>query len=299
MPKIEIISDGEGDVDGETLDTAEENSEDGTEEQEAGASEKDEDLLAEDEEASDTDDASSEENVEEDIPEPESLTENHKTWINRTKRANKRLSREVEDFKRKFASIAEMAVPEEPKEKPTLEGCDLDEDRFAEAIVEYNTQVSRAKEAKEKVAKQAEQFLAAYQERQKAYRRQRAEVVKSTKAFVDHEKAVTNDFNVTKQDVIIAYSENPVALINALGKDEKRRKELAGITDLSEFIFKMGKLDQTLKTNLLRRDKPNPDTRLAPESPTADTKLERLRKEAERTGNYTAVIQYKRQLKRK
>lgn len=300
MSKINIISDGDDEGEGAdvALDTGADTSEGDTEEQQAGASEEDEDLLADDdgENANEVEEEDAGD-IDEDIPEPESLTENHKTWINRTKRANKRLVKQNEELERKLASIAEMSIPEEPEEKPTLASCDMDEDRFAQAILDYNAQVAKATEAKEKVAKQAQEFLAAYHEKQKSYKKQRAEVVKSTKAFEEHERAVMNDFNITKQDVIIAYSENPVALIHALGKDEKRRKELAGITDLPEFIFRMGKLDQTLKHNLAKKERPSPDTRLVTESPNKDTKLEQLRRQAEKTGNYTAVIQYKRQMK--
>jgi hypothetical protein len=86
-------------------------------------------------------------------------------------------------------------------------------------------------------------------------------------------------------------------VIYALGKNLKKAKELSEITDPVKFAFAVAKLEKDLKvTN--RKAAPPPEKIVSGtgrSSGAVDSTLERLRAEAEKTGNMTKVIQYKAQ----
>jgi hypothetical protein len=108
---------------------------------------------------------------------------------------------------------------------------------------------------------------------------------------------VQETMNVTQQGILLQGLDNPALVVYALGKNPKRAKELAAITDPVRFAAAAGKLEATLKVT--NRPKPPAPPRVvtgsAPITGTVDSNLDRLRAEAERTGDYTKVMAYKRQ----
>jgi hypothetical protein len=96
---------------------------------------------------------------------------------------------------------------------------------------------------------------------------------------------------------VLQGADNPALVIYALGKNPKKAAELAKIEDPVKFAFAVAKLEKELKvTN--RKAAPAPERMVSSTgrvSGAVDSTLERLRAEAEKTGNYTKVLQYKRQ----
>jgi len=103
---------------------------------------------------------------------------------------------------------------------------------------------------------------------------------------------------VTQQGIVLQGSDNPALIIYALGKNTKRAKELASITDPVKFAFAVAKLETQLKVSN-RKAAASPERTIASGgtrlSGAVDSTLERLRAEAEKSGDYTKVLQYKRQ----
>ena len=82
-----------------------------------------------------------------------------------------------------------------------------------------------------------------------------------------------------------------------LGKSPTKLKELAIITDPVKFAFAVAKLERDLKVTT-RKAPPPPEkvvTGSAPKSGVVDSQLERLRTDAEKTGDYSKVTQYQRE----
>ena len=106
----------------------------------------------------------------------------------------------------------------------------------------------------------------------------------------------------TQQAVVLQGSDNPALVVYALGKNPKRAKELAAVTDPVKFAFAVAKLEAQLKVQ--PRSKPPAPERgvpagTAPVGGSSNQTLERLRAEAERTGDYTKVARFRQQMKDK
>ena len=120
--------------------------------------------------------------------------------------------------------------------------------------------------------------------------------------YDDAEHQVMEALSQTQQAVVLQGSDNPALVVYALGKNPKRAKELAAVTDPVKFAFAVAKLEAQLKVQ--PRSKPPAPERgvpsgTAPVSGASDATLERLRAEAERTGDYTKVVRFRQQLKAK
>jgi len=127
------------------------------------------------------------------------------------------------------------------------------------------------------------------------YSKAKAEL--KVKDFEDAEAVAQELFNVTQQGVMLQGADNPALVVYALGKNPKKAKELSEIKDPVKFAFAVAKLEKELKvTN--RKAAPPPERIVSGTGRTSgavDSTLERLRAEAEKTGNMTKVIQYKAQ----
>ena len=148
---------------------------------------------------------------------------------------------------------------------------------------------------------QAEEANKAWQETLNGYGKAKTEL--KVKDFEDAEDIVKDTLTVTQQGIILQGSKNAALLVYALGKNPKKAKELASIKDPVKFAFAVANLENQLKvTN--RKAAPPPEKTVrstggAAVSGTVDSTLERLRAEADKTGDYSKVHAYKQQQRNK
>jgi len=111
---------------------------------------------------------------------------------------------------------------------------------------------------------------------------------------------VQDTLNETQQGIILQGAENPAIVVYALGKDEERAKKLASINDPIKFAFEVAKLETQMKVTR-RRPSTQPEKIISGSEKIvggADKQLEKLRKEAQKTGDFSKVIAYKNKIKR-
>lgn len=178
--------------------------------------------------------------------------------------------------------------------KPTLESCDYDAEAFETALTEWHEQKRQVDEQKAKAEAEAKAQADAWNAKLATYADAKSKL--KVKDFEDAEATAQAALNPTQQGIILQGAEKPEVLIYALGKNPTKLKELSVITDPVKYAFAVAKLETQLKVT--QRKAPPPEKVVhgtGPKSGTVDSTLERLRAEAEKTGNYTKVMEYKRQ----
>jgi len=229
----------------------------------------------------------------EEAPPPE---EEHRApeWVRELRRKHRETVKELESTKKRLESLTAEPKPAELAKKPTLEDFDYDADRFESALNEWFEAKRKHDEdlAKAKAAEDAQ--AADWQAKLDSYGKAKAEL--KFNDFDEAEAETMEAFNVTQQGIIVQGSDNPALVVYALGKNPEQRKKLMTINDPVKFAFAVAKLEAQLKvTN--RKAAPPPEKVVTGSGRMAgaiDSTLERLRAEAEKTGDYTKVMQYKR-----
>ena len=222
-------------------------------------------------------------------------------WVKELRKSQRELQRENRELK---AKLQQSAAPQaEPAivlgKKPTLEDHDYDVEKFEQSLADWYERKRQADAQAEQARKAQEAQQAAWQEKLNGY--QAAKAALKVPDYEDAEHVATETFSVTQQGVMLQGADNPALVIYALGKNPKKAKELAAITDPVKFAFAVAKLESQLKvTN--RKAPPPPEKAIrgtGPVSGAVDSTLERLREEAARTGDMTKVIRYKAEQRRK
>lgn len=217
-------------------------------------------------------------------------------WVRELRKANREKERRIRELEAKLQTTAQTEnKPVALGAKPKLEDHDYDTEKFEAALADW---YERKRVADQQVEQQRQAEKAqhdAWQARLESYGKARAEL--KVRDFEDAEATAQEVLDVTQQGIVVQGADNPALVIYALGKNPKKAKEIAGIKDPVKFAFAVAKLEKELKvTN--RKAAPPPERTIQGTgrvSGAVDSTLERLRAEAEKTGNYTKVIQYKAQ----
>ncbi len=215
----------------------------------------------------------------------------------------RRLVREKEKENRALRKATVETVEAKSQDalkKPTLADCDYDEEEYEQKLDAYKAQ--QAKATAEASAREAAQQAAdsAWQERVGAYEKAKTELKVSD--YVDAEEAAESQFSVTQRGIIISGCDNAALVTYALHKHPAKAKELAAIADPVKFSFAIAKLETQLKT-APKKVLPAPERRIGGSTSGtvggSEGNLDKLRAEAEKTGDHSKVLAYRRDLKKK
>ena len=216
-------------------------------------------------------------------------------WVRDLRKNYREEKKRAKELEKRLAELEEAKKPTLGP-KPTLEGCEYDTGKFEAALEKWHeTKRSHdAEQAEQKTVQQKaqevwESDLGRYQE---------AKTGLKVRDYEDAEEAVQDTLSVTQQGMIVSGAENPALLVYALGKSPQKLNQLAGITDPVKFAFAVARMETQLKISS-RKPASAPEKKISgsASSSGANATLEKLRSEAERTGNYTKVHAYRRQMK--
>lgn len=235
---------------------------------------------------------------EEPPPQEEVEKEAAPQWVKDLRKRERELARENRELK---AAQAAKSAPQAQtlSAKPTLEDCQFDEEVFEQKLTAWHEQ-KRAVEAEEVKARQAQEAAQqAYQARVQRYQQGKAELKVSD--FDEAEAAVADTLSVVQQQIILAGAKDPTKLTYALGKNPVELKRLASITDPVEYAWAAAQLETQLKVTQ-RKSAPPAERKIVGNAAAVavnDPKLARLEAEADKTGDRSALIAYKRAMKTK
>jgi hypothetical protein len=220
-------------------------------------------------------------------------------WIKEVRKINRELARKNRELEAQLNSTRTEPNPVKVVAKPTLDGCDYDSERYEAELSSWYEQKRQA-DLLDAQAKEAEaQQIRKYQERLAAYGKAKAEL--RVRDYEDAEETVLQHLDIPQQNVIVKGAENAALVVYALGKNPTKAKELASIKDPIDFAFAIARLEKDLKVSNRTKKAPPPErivTGSGRISGSVDSELERLRAHAEKTGDISAVLRYKRQRKK-
>ena len=231
------------------------------------------------------------------------LPEEAPKWAKGLRETAEERRKRIRELERENRELKARAAPVEEElelgKEPDLEDFDYDTDAFKTAWRAWDVkakEVEAKKEAKRKEAEEAEQ---AWQAKLTGYQEGKAKL--RVADFEDAEEVVQSVFDQTQWGLIVHIAKDAAVMTYAIGKNPEKAKELAAIKDPIMFAVAVGKLEDQVKVST-RKPAAKPEgaiTSTARNSSALDNHLERLREEAGRTGDFSKVMAYKKQLRAK
>lgn len=224
------------------------------------------------------------------------------SWVKKLRIAHRESQRELRELR---AQVNKPAADKQAPilgKKPTMDDDDIDydADKFEEKLTAWHDRRREIDQAQHQQQQDAQKQQAEWDGRLAGYNT--AKTTLKVKDFDDAEENVKNQLSITQQGIIIQGADNSALVVYALGKNPKKAAELAAITDPVKFAFAIAKLETLLKVQNKKTAPPPADKEVRGQgriTGAVDTTLERLRAEAEKTGDSSKVMAYKRAQKAK
>jgi hypothetical protein len=217
-------------------------------------------------------------------------------WVKDLRERQKALARENAELKQKLGTSHTVQKPPTLPERPKLADFDFDEEKHQEAVDAWHA-TKREVEAHEanqaNAVKQAQERVRTIDENYA-----KSKVALKVKDFDDAELEVAGQLSDVQQALLKSGADNPGLVVYALGKSPAKLREMASIKDPVKFAVAVGKLETEVKVTKRTSTKPAPETTLRSGSSSATTgsaTLERLRAEADKTGDRSKVAAFLKQ----
>ncbi len=227
--------------------------------------------------------------------EPDDAPDLPKHLRNQIKERDRKLlqaERELEELRKKTAP-----APVEVGPRPRLEDFDYDEDKHNAALDEYEDRKVQA--ALQKQNETADNGLVEEAQTDVAKFQQSVQALTYPDAK-DIVASVGEAMPPALQYAVAATALDPATFIYAMGKHPAKLQELLSIKNPTKQIAAIVRMEASMKVGQGRKapepDRPQRGNVAAVVK--SDKKLEQLEKEAERTGNRTALVAYKKTLKK-
>ncbi len=219
-------------------------------------------------------------------------------WVKEVRKQNREQAKVIRELQTQLSKSTEQK-PATLGAKPKLEDFDYDAEKYEQELASWFDKKRAVEAEAEKARKAQEAQQQQWQNTLESYGKAKAAL--KARDFDDAEATAQEIFNATQQGVVLEGTDNPALVVYALGKNAKKAAELAKITNPVKFAVAIGKLEEKLKVQT-KKTAPPPERVIkssGPISGSIDSTLERLRAEAEKTGNYSKVTAYKAQIRQK
>lgn len=227
---------------------------------------------------------------------PQKESEPAPEWVKDLRKSKREDAKKIRELSERLESY-EKKPDVELGAKPTLEGSG--EDGYDTAI--YEKDLTAWHEKKVQVDKKKAEDTAteesnnkAWQDTLGAYEVKKTALKAKVKDFDDAEALVKESLSVVYQGAILQGSKDPALLMLALGKNPQKLKELSSIKDPAKFIWAVATMESQLKVSN-RKVATSPEKKIeGTASGAVDSTLAKLEAEAEKSGDRTKVLNYKR-----
>jgi hypothetical protein len=210
------------------------------------------------------------------------------------------MRQKLRDKEREVAELRKASAPKpiEIGEKPTMAECGFDEDEFEAKLDRWkerkaaaDRQVAQQDEDNRKINEAWQQDLSAFEQK------------KGRLDFEDRDAAIetvaTSFPRPWQFAAIVKAAADPALFLYALSKSEAKRDELAKFEDPIKMAAAVARMEGAVKVTKGRKA-PAPDRAQSGSASMpggSDKQLEKLEKEADRTGDRSKLIAYKAKLK--
>lgn len=218
-------------------------------------------------------------------------------WVRDLRKQYREEKRRAKELEQRLAQVEQRNIPAVAPlgPKPTLEKVDYDTDRYEKELAAWYEKKRQHDEREAALKSEQQAVQKGWERKLESY--QGAKAGLKVRDFEFAEDVVQDTLSVMQQGMIVQGADNPALVVYALGKNPKKAKEIASITDPVKFAFAVAKLETQLKISN-RKAQVSPERKIsgtARPSGAVDSTLDRLRAEAEKTGDYSKVFQYKKQ----
>lgn len=224
-------------------------------------------------------------------------------WVKELRERNRAQSKRIRELEAKEAQRAGIVpvVEDKPEPPPSLRDSDWDEEKHAEKTKAWGKREAlRESKAAAKVEEAKKAATAIYTD----FSTKAAKLSPRVDGFDDAIATVMDTLNVNQQNMVLRAASDSAIVFYALGRDEKKARDLAAIDDPIKFIAAVARLEAEVKVQPRKKDsKPSPDSPVRGSNGSPSTgkskDFDRAIEKAQKTGDASELMRLERERTRK
>lgn len=220
------------------------------------------------------------------------------SWVRELRKRDREKSKRLRELEEENNRLKGGAAPsvDDPGKEPELEDFDYDADQFKAAFKEWTTKKAQVEQKKEAIRRQQEEAAKEWQAVQETYAKGKARFPKEKMAEAEEE--VVSVLSGPRQAMLMDMADDSAQLVIALGSSPETLRKLAAIKSDAKFIKELAKVEMNVKVQP-KKTPPPPERTISGSGKTPGAtanKLDSLRAEAEKSGDYSKYFAEKRRL---
>ena len=205
-------------------------------------------------------------------------------WVKQMRRENREMKRQLKEREQA------QAVPV-LRDKPTLHDFDYDSEAYEANLEQWYQEKAEHDEAVKAGEAQYQHYHSRYVDSVDNMRR-------LARDYDEVEDSIVDSLNIAKQGLIKTLADDPARLVYTLGKSPNKLAQLASLDDI-QFAKQIVLLEQQMTSKSRNPNKPQPKSHdLKGGAGGGDSTLAKLEADAERTGDRSKVIAYRKKMKK-
>ena len=231
--------------------------------------------------------------VDEDAEAEAELGEKGLNALRRAREAAKESARKLREAEARAAALEAAVKPKEADvlgPRPVIADYGFNDDLHAAALLEWADKKRKVDEAKTKEQEAAKAATEAYNAKLTRYHEDRVKVGVDD----DAQALVVAALTPQQQAALMDASLDPAKVVAALAKTPKVLGELSGIKEIHKFTYRLAQIEG--KITMTTKAPPPPESKLrggVAVAPVTAGSLEKLRAQAEKSGDYSAYFRAK------
>lgn len=227
--------------------------------------------------------------------------ENESVTFKELRKRQKSTAKENRELKKRIAELegTKQTNNQVPKlrKKPTITDHDYDYDNYDQDLEKWYNEKEQVNKAKEKLERQQAEANEKFNERLSSYNKKKKEL--GFKDFDDAEEIVGSALKPEMHGALLDVLDNPHLVVYHLGSNPEKLQQFAELakSNPARFIADVAKLETKLKIGTRKKPITKPEKKPNGTSGTAigvQRQLEKLKAEAARTGNRSALRQFRK-----
>lgn len=209
-------------------------------------------------------------------------------WVKQIRNENRELKRQQREWQQQHGQSQQQVL----REKPTLDAHDYDSDAYEQDVQQWFVE-------KQQHDTRVQAETAKYQKYDDSYKQSVDEVRAKVANYDEIEQSIVDTLPVQRQAMIKMMVDNPARMVVALGNSPAKLQALSELDDM-QFAKQIVLMEANMSNVKRNSNKPKPTShKLEGSSDGGDTQLAKLEAAADKNGDRSAVIAYKRKLRNK
>ena len=210
-------------------------------------------------------------------------------WVKKVREENRELKRQQREWQQQQGQSQQQGL----REKPTLDAHDYDSDAYEQDYAQWLTEKTQHDTQVQSEVAKRQQYYDNYQTKADTFKAKAPD-------YMDAEESVVSVLSNEQQTLLMMMTDDPAKMVYTLGKNSPTKLSELAQLDVTQFAKQIVLMEANMSNVKRNPNKPKPKSHtLEGQAGGGDRQLDKLEADAEKTGDRSAIVAYRKKMRNK